>query len=242
MGRWYRYTAGVWVGQDGAILSSSPSEYLYWQHRAALLDPDAYDVLYGTSQSDTVTANEIWYVVNAWYVDSDSSGLNWFQRPADVNRAHPLPEGHTLETGTSSASMFYLCKPELVISGDSRYIDDPRGLYYERLMRMATLTQYQVGDVDTGNSGVNESFPADFTNGLALHTSSHDVAWLTLQHSTGNTAMNTLNEISDTNRIRFAEPTLFPFKRTTWPTIRVRGASETEGRAVLTYVKLPGDW
>lgn len=233
-------TAGGLVGVGTA--TPSQDEYLYWQHRAALLDPDAYAVLIGSAVSSTVTTDEVWYIVNAWYGDSSSSGLSWFHRHCHVDKAHPVPSGHVLTTDANAAAMFYICKPELVVGGDARYTDDPRALYYERMMRMTTLTQHQIGDVATGSSGVNESFPADFTDGLALHTATHDLAWLTFQHTGGAAGMNTLNEVSDTNRIRFAEPTIFPFKRTVWPSIRVQGVSEAEGRGVLTYLKLPGDW
>lgn len=220
-------------------------EVAYWQDQAALLDPNAYEYVFASSTSRTVTAGQRWYLVNGWHLSASGAGTTWFHRPADVNRAMILSAGTTISTGNpggGNTPFMYLCKPSLVTGSDSRYNDDPRGLYFDRVMRLGELTQYRLGTTNTGGSVTDVAFPTDFTDGFGLHTSTHDVAWLILKESGDAGGMNTHNEISDTDRIRWAEPTLFPFKRTTFPEIAVRGANQSEGRATFTYVKLPNDW
>lgn len=39
-----------------------------------------------------------------------------------------------------------------------------------------------------------------------------------------------------------AEPTLFPWVRTTMPKTLIQGVSLGEGRATVNYKKLPADW
>lgn len=222
----------------------SADETAFWQDQAALLDPDAYVHVQGTSQSLTVAADERYYIVNAWFVQGwDSGADHWYHRPAHVDHAFMLSEGTTIDTSSSESSAFiYYCRPSLVTGSDARYSTDPRGLYFDRIMRLGELTRYQVGVTNTGTSSTDEAFPSDFTDGMAVHVSAHDVAWLILVNATNGGALNTLNEISDTDPIRFAESVLFPFKRTTFPEIRVEGVGEGQGAANLTYVKLPGDW
>lgn len=214
-------------------------EVTFWQEQAALLDPDAYVYLAGTGEDMTVPADERYYLVNGWKLNTTGGGDKWFHRHADIHRALMLSEGTTITNDTDG--FMYVCQPSLVTGSDARYTTDPRGLYFERIMRIGTLTHYQLGATATGSSQVQAAFPTDFTDGLALHTSAHDVAWLIMHDDTvGN--MNTLNEISDADPIRFAEPSLFPFKRTTFREIMVQGVNESEGAATLTYVKLPVDW
>lgn len=221
----------------------TPTAVWYWQDKAALLDPNAYEFVLGANLSHTVPAGKRWYLVNAWYIAASGGGISQFHRPIHVDRAHLLSPGSTVSTPNKADAHMYLCKPELVVAGDSRYQVDPQGLYFKRLERLATeVAQHQIGAVETGNATVTVAFPTDFTDAMALHTSSHDVAWLILLNSAGTGGPNTLNEISDSSPIRFAEPTLAPFKRTTFPSIMVRGASLPEGRATLTYAKLPADW
>jgi hypothetical protein len=228
--------------------SMSANEVTYWQDLAALLDPEAYVYDIGTSQTTTVDTDECWYLLNGWWLESASGG-HWFHRRAHVFDAQPLPAGTVLTTadgtGVSSANgFFYICKPSLVVSGDSRYTDDPRALFFERVHRLQyELEQFQIGATrtDTGTTEVN--FPTDFTNGFALHTSAHDVDWLILAESTDVGGINTLNELGDgSDPIRFTGETWVPFVRTDFPSVKVHGGGASEGRAVLTYIKLPGDW
>lgn len=219
-------------------------EISFWTDQAALLDPDAYEFIIGTGESETVPADERWYLVNGWFLKPFDDGAgHWYHRTAHVDHALLLPEGMTIETSASeSGSFMYICKPSLVTGSDARYSADPRGLYFERIMRLAGLTRYQIGDVETGSGQEDADFDNDFTDGMVVHVSTHDLAWTILMESGGSGGMNTLNEISDTTRIRFAEDCLFPFKRTTFPTIRLQGVSQSEGAGNVIYVKLPGDW
>ena len=239
---------GTWDDPGGGTASGSASmseaETQYWQDRAALLDPAAYEFIQGNSISRTVPAGEMWWVVNAWWCEViESGGGTWFHRQANVDQALPLSGGTTIVTDDVKPGAFaYICKPALVTATDIRYTDDPRGLYFSRVRRIQTLTMHQIGATATSTTTPEASFPTDFTSGLALHTSAHDVAWLILLNASGSGALNTVNEISDSDPIRFAEPTVFPFTRATFPEIAVRGVSLAEGRATLTYVKLPADW
>ena len=223
--------------------SMSADEVTYWQDLAALLDPDAYELVVGANVSRTVTTGETWYLLWGWFLQATGGGEHFFQRHANVYEALPLTAGRVLTThATNAGSTMYLCKPSLVVSGDSRYTDDPRALFFDRLRRVGELTHYQVGGTSTNNANVAVAFPTDFTPGLVIHQSVHDVAWLGLKNVAGTTVVATQDEISDTDRARFANTTFLPFLRTTFDRIELRGASQSEGRATMTYVKLPGDW
>lgn len=236
------------AGPGGSLLipaeEMSTDETLYWQDQAALLDPLAYEFVNGTSQSDTVPTDERWYLVNGWFLKVfDAGGGHWFHRPAHVDHALMLPEGFALETSTSQAGAFwYVCKPSLVTGSDARYATDPRALYFDRLMQLGELTRYQIGHTNTGSGQTDESFPGDFTYGMVMQVSTHDLAWVIFMESGGSGGMNTLNEIADNSRIRFAEDVLFPFNRVTFPEIRTQGVSQSEGAGNVIYCKLPGGW
>lgn len=220
-------------------------EITYWQDQAALLDPAAYVLYSGNSQSQTVTGGERWYLVNGWNLKATGAGTTWYHRPADVNRALMLSAGTVIETTTPpdgvSTAFMYLCKPSLVTGSDARYTSDPRALYFDRINGMGALTQYRLGATVTGSGTTTTSFPNDFTDGLIIHASVHDVAWMILASGGAGTS-NLHNEISDSGRIRWAESLLMPFLRTTSPDTIIQGASQTEGRATLSYLKLPGGW
>jgi hypothetical protein len=226
-------------------------EIAFWQDQAALLDPAAYVFLKGSGAGDasvTVPSGERYYLLNGWWLQGLTSATNWFHRPAHVEHALLLPEGTTITTGVhptigSLYGSIYVCKPSLVTGADSRYTDDPRALYFERMTRLGTLALYQLGAVNAGGSVANATFPTDFTDGMFVHVSSHDVAWLITLITGDAGGINTLNELSDGSpQIRFAEPVLVPFLRTTFPKIQIQGSGLAEGRASCTYVKLPGDW
>lgn len=221
----------------------SPDEEAFWSDQAALLDPDAYVFTQGTSLSDTVPAGERWYLVNGWYLKVFEDGVgHWFHRQAHIGQALMLPEGFAIETSTTQANTFmYVCQPSLVTGSDARYSTDPRGLYFDRLMKIGEQTLYQLGASATGAGTVTATFPADFTDGLVMQVSAHDVAWL-IMLVTGDVTggMNTLNEIDDSSPIRFAEGCMFPFKRTQFPKVMVQGVSDADGRANVAYIKLDG--
>jgi hypothetical protein len=220
-------------------------EVSFWQDMAVLLDPDAYEWIISTSPtSRTVPAGEHWFLVSAWkvYTLGGTTPL-WFHRQVDV-RVQPLvlPENTVISTSSTSGSSMYLCKPSLVTGGDSRYTSDPRGLYFERLAQLYTLEQFQLGGTVTDNSIGTAAFPGGFTNGMIVHASQHDVAWVAMFDTGATGAGLLLNEISDTDRNRFAESVFLPFKTTTWDSVEWRGASQSEGAANVNYVKLPGGW
>lgn len=243
MGRWYRYTSGSWVAQDGPSVGTTGDEFAFWQKRAALLDPAAYELLVGSAATDTVDTGQTWYVVAAWNVDVGTPSM--FHRKPDVlsNGYVPLISGETITLEADAAAHAWICKPALVTGVDARYTTDPKGLFYERVQRIDTeLTKYDVGHDNTGATGITTAFPTDFTDGLVIHCSSHDVAWTGLEHSSTNLALNLNNEVSDSDRIRFAERVVMPFDRTIWPKVKSQGVSEAQGTVNVRYCKLPGDW
>lgn len=245
MGRWKRRTGGVWVKEDGIAQPGSESEKAYWQVRAALLDPLAYSFLSGSGASTTVDTGETWYTLEEWRREAAGSQIAFHREPDAINgNAVPYKAGETITLQTiGTGPHAYICKPADVIALDSRYDDDPRGLWFERVMRLETeLTHYDLGHANTGSSVVTSSFPADFTNGMILHASSHDVAWTILHDNATTYGINLNSEVSDTDRIRFAQRVTVPFVRTAFPKVSSRGVSESEGMSNVRYVKLPGDW
>lgn len=236
--------AGQALGGPG--IPPSASEVAYWQDQAALLDPDAYEYVQGASFTRTVPSGETWYMVNGWQLlPSAGGGPYWFHRPADVNRALSLPEDTEINGSTNPNAFAYICKPSLVVSGDDRYTDNPKELYFSRMRRLQSeLERFQIGAAATGSGttlGVGQiqvDFPTDFTRGFVVQTSAHDVAWAIMQPG----GLNTHNEISDDDPFRWAEPTPFPFLLADFDSILIQGCGSADGCATMTYVKLPSDW
>jgi hypothetical protein len=231
------------AGQDDEDYTMTEDEVAYWQDQAALLDPDAYEYVQGINLTRTVTAGQNWYLVSGWYLTASGGGLHFFHRERGVFDPLPLPAGRAVTTHASFVgSAMYLCKPALVIPGDSRYTSDPRGLYFERKRRIATeLTQYTIGTTITGSGQTTTAFPTDFTDGLVIHVATHDLAWVILKFDNdGGPILQP--EISDIDPVRFANTVVMPFKRTTFANILAQGANEAQGRASIVYLKLPGDW
>lgn len=222
----------------------SPDETAFWQDMAALLDPDAYEYVLGGTESRTVDAGETWYLVSGWWIEGGTH--HWFHRHADHREALPLSEGTTLELtnpiGGGANPHMVLCKPSLVTGGDARYSTDPRALYFDRLRKVGELEQFTVSAATTGSGLASTSFPTDFDNGLVIHVSTHDVSWTILGDSADTGGMILQDEISDATRVRFAYTVVIPFVRTTFPKLRLRGASQAEGRSVIRYLKLPEGW
>lgn len=229
-------------------------EVTFWQGQAALLDPLAYLLKNGTSQSHTVGAGETDFLVAAWRLQSANGGTSFFHRQADFRDALPLSAGTVLTTDASNAgSMALICKPSLVTASDpggpgggvNRYVSDPRGLFFDRYMAIGELTQYELGvSDDTNTPTVSGDFPSDFTYGLGIHASQHDASWLGMSHSSGTFSMPILNENSDANISRFAETCIFPFTRTQFPRLSFRGVSSPpdHGFGAFRYLKLPTVW
>lgn len=218
-------------------------EAAFWSDQAALLDPAAYALTVSTGSAETVTvaADETYYLVGGWRIDVGSVS-GYLRTPNALWDALPLPEGTVTTTDAAAGAHFYLCKPSLVNS-DSRYSSDPRGLFFERMRRIATeLEQFDIGAANTGSGNVDTAFPGDFTNGILLWNSSHDVAWSGLLNAAETLTYNLQDEISDADPIRFATTMYMPFVRTTFPKFRSHGVSAGSGQASARYVKLPGDW
>lgn len=225
----------------------SANEVAWWQDQAALLDPDAYELVVGTNLTNTVPAGQHWYVMWAWKTAVTGGGTWRFHRHGRAEEPLIIPENTALVTSGVTNSLFYLCKPASVVANvsDNRYADyqsDPRALYFERIMRLGTLAQYTIGVTITNSTGVDATFPTDFDDALMMHSSTHDLAWLGLEAAGTNAVITGQDEISDADRVRFANSTIMPFKRTTWTKIRGQGATQSEGTGTITYVKLPTDW
>lgn len=259
MGLWKRWNGTEWVTQNGAPLgaggspSMSTAEAAHWSDRAALLDPAAYEYVSGTSWTRTVPAGECWHALNMWHVRAASGTSFQFLRNADASAAVPLPAGTVLTADATQIGSAYLCKPALVTSSDSRYSADPKGLYYERLNRLRTLAQSELAaTMSTGQAWgatATGTFPTDFSEGMVVMVSEHDISWLTLD--TGSGGVNVYNEISDDHEQRIGAAALIPFQRATFPGIRIRAASvagdasgfsSIAGEGIVRYVKLPADW
>jgi len=232
-------------------------EKTYWQHKAALLDPKAYVLkaknLDGASFFEVVPAGECWYAISTFYVRI-ASGLSRFtHRVPDVDKATMLTAGTRIEFHSESQwSMYLTCRPALVVNTDSRYIDDPRGLYFERMQKLRDLPSFNIRvEIPSGTAYGNNTdvlFPNDFSEGMCLSYSSDDVSWAGLAGPA--TSMNLGNEVSDDHQNRIGQKTLFPFSRTMFPKLRARGgsvggavgSSYMYGNGQIVYCKLPPDW
>lgn len=225
----------------------STDETTFWQGQAALLDPLAYVLKVGTSQTHTVGTGETDYLVGGWYLQATGGGTSFFHRQADFRDALPLSDGTVITTdGSNAGSYAYICKPSLVTGSDARYTSDPRALFFDRYMAIGQLTHYAIGATDSigGNNVVTATFPNDFTYGLIIHASQHDVSWVGLEHTGADFTMAVLNEIGDNDALRLAESCVFPFTRTVFPKFKLRGGSDgdDQGRGTIRYLKLTGGW
>lgn len=252
-----RIATTEFVRQALGGIALSVSETAIWRDRAALLDPACYRLYNSTDDgagwSATVPAGETWWLVNGWHVLVNGGSGYDFLRVADVNRAVPLSAGTVLGASAGQSGYAYVAKPALV-TGDVRY-DNPKGLYFERLARLRTLTHYQksvvVSSGATMGTNIDSAFPTDFTRGLLLSASVQDVSWVGLNAGESIGALNLLNEISDDHQVRQAEAILLPFNRATFPNLRTRPANvagtypsppSLAGYGAVRYVKLPLDW
>jgi hypothetical protein len=214
-------------------------ENLFWRDKAAALDPAAYTYHRGSNANVTVPEGETWYAINLWWIWG-SVGNSWsFFRQADTERMLMLPAGTSLKT-TKAETFAYLCRPALVLD-DPRY-EDGRGLYFERLARLRELPLHTIGTATQGqHTQKTIPFPTDFERGLIVAVSTFDLAW-TILVGPNFAAINTLNEISDRNPIRFSEKVTIPFQRSVFTAMRIQGLSNYSGQSTLYYCKLPVDW
>lgn len=233
--------SGAFVAPPAEPMTSQ--ETAFWRDAAALLDPAAYELIAstGSAESTTVPSDETYYLVGGWRVDVGSVS-GYLRTPNALWDAMPMPEGTTLTTDAASGAHLYVCKPSLVNS-DTRYTSDPRGLFFDRMYRIATeLTQYDVNAAPSSGSNADTAFPTDFTNGIILWVSVQDASWAGLLNAAETLTFNLQNEISDSDPIRFGTTTYMPFVRTAFPKFRGHGAASGSGHTSARYVKLPGDW
>lgn len=250
-----RVATTLFVQEAVAAAGGGTYETAVWTDRAALLDPACYRIYNSTDDgagwSVTVPAGETWYLLNAWHVQVTGSTDYDFLRVCDVNRVVPLPAGTTILASASQYGYAYVAKPALV-SGGARY-GAPKDLYFERIWRLRTLAQYRLSIAAAAGTAMGTNltaaFPTDFTKGLIVSQSVHDMSWVALSSSSVG-GLNLQNEISDDHEIRFAEAVMVPFMRTVFPNIKSRVAnvdgsltsSSIAGYAAVRYVKLPSDW
>lgn len=245
------------LGGGGGFLdvgySMSANEVAFWRDMAALLDPDAYELVVANDTDQTVPSGENWYLQEGWNLEAAGAGNEWFHRGGDVRDGLFLPEGTVIGTdqdpaGPGSPAHMYLCKPALVADEptDDRYTDyqsDPRALYFERLRRLsAELPQERIGTTNTGSTSIDVAFPATFTDGMIVHVSTQDLAWVAPCDSGETFGLITQMEVSDIDPVRVAAVCLIPFKRATIPKVLFQGANLSTGRGTVTFVPLPSDW
>jgi hypothetical protein len=258
--------------------AAGPAETQYWQAQAALLDPAAHiytqAAAAGPVITRTVPAGTTWYARNLWWVLANDplSGPfpSKFHRSAAIEEAIPMASGTNIVlNGTilPNTPFSYICQPELVIATDTRYTSNPQALYYERLMRLGQIPQFDIG---FGGGPAIRTFPTDFASGLVLSVNAHDSLYVYMNDPSGR-AVNLQGELSDFliqpigvdgsvvtgiagintadggayNKVRFTRTVLMPWKQSDFTRAQI-GSGEGEAGAPfvgsLTYVKLPPDW
>lgn len=229
--------------------SLSESEKIYWQDKAALLDPNAYEFVQGANLTRTVPSGEQWYSLGQYKTKLGTTSEEFHQRVAHIDQAIPIPSGTVITLLSNAWSYILLCKPQLVIESDERYTDDPKGLYFERMSRLRTLEIFDLVasiGIATPPPIAEATFPTDFTDGIIVGASIYLGAWLALYDS----GFNLLDEVSNYRSIRFAQGLMLPFKRVTFPKIGAAGGNTADtnaqasvsGNGAVKYIKLPEDW
>lgn len=251
------------------------NEELYFQRKAALLDPKTWSWHYSNWLTTiTVPTGKVWFTSNLYQAALNGSDApSGFLRKLDAMEALALPEGTTIDSPTSPRiyAGIMLCKPEIVTDSsspdyDSRYASDPKGLFYERMIRLQSLPirEARVDFTAGGDSfRVGEaSLPDDFTYGMVVAASCYDVAWVELSGTPGSVeGPNTQSEINNQHSQRFASTMFQPFDRATFDRIQVQSANiwgsnlalpdapstvgsnyTIAGNGALFYAVLPSDW
>lgn len=241
-------SAGVMNSMAQAILYSSDSEKLYWQKRAAMLDPNACQVRV-VQASTTVPAGETWLVWSAWKVKFAGVDLYNYIRHIDGDDSWlTLPEGTQVDCsytygGGQGAALAYQKLDSALLNSNSLYTDDPKGLYYQRLEQIDNAAVHVIGGAVT-DTVTNHSFlfPGGVTQGIITSSSVFDVAWNALIYTGNDQSAFILHpEVSDDAPIRLATPHRIPFKTSIIKGMGARGAGLGTGTVSLTYVDLTGD-
>lgn len=257
--------AAVAAGIAPAVAGRASDEVQYWRDMAALLDPDCYQYVIGTGWTRTVPAGKVWYLLNAWGLRKPGNpfqSYKWHHRDLDTREALLLPSGFTLQGDSINAHSYaYFADPSLVQAGDARYLEDPKGLYFERLARLRTLPLHMVGvhrPVGTTLAAANPErlnyFPAGHDRILLRHVDCHDGCWVILQSGNLDTitnGMNTQDELDDVRPMRLTRTVFAPILRSVHSAIRLGHASITgdmnqpqtyDGWGSVHYNVLPSDW
>jgi hypothetical protein len=234
-----------------AQLIDANAETAYWRTQAALLDPRAYVFLRdeGHTMDVTVPAGHAWYVANMFQVligepqilsEDGYAGQypSGFVRPCDARLPLVLPAGTRVRSNVlRNGGYVYYADPALVVDGDPRYENDPRGLYFERLQRLTTLPIRDVVIEWISNGITGKEFaatlPDDFDGAIVVNASTYDAPWVLLG------GINLLDEINNNHTTRTARSLMCPFRRETFSTVHTI-AGNYAGKAGDTLQ--PGQW
>lgn len=240
--------------------------------QAAMLDPNCYHEA-GTAAGTldiTVSDGHVWYATNmfaVYYNDPldvsqdafPGTRRSGFLRPLDARRSVPLSAGTRVRSniGINVAYVFY-CDPQTAWSFDTRYADNPRGLYYERLRRLSELPVHEVILEATGGGALSDDLHVDLPAAPILLTSAsvYDASWMTIGCADGSVPpLNLLSEINNSHAVRFAESLLQPIGGCPLRVALQKGSNADSpgstdpaiaypihGSGSLTYIELPTDW
>lgn len=168
-----------------------------------------------------------------------------------------LPPGFVLQTEDYDFGLAYYAAPSIVQVGDTRYQDDPKGLYFERLQKLRSTpmehinTHIPVGALPTNPAYRRASFPVTCERIMLRHVDCHDGCWLTLCNADFTHSMNTQDEVDDVRPIRFTKSMMVPILRSLHSGIYL-GHGVASGNSALgstyngwgtaMFQRLPADW
>lgn len=219
---------------NGAFTSSAEAEARDFQLKAALLDPLTYTFGDTDSAALTVPTGKVWLATNIWRVRPAGLTDEMFQRKADSRDPFLMPAGTSFDMTPHHATMQY-CDPYVVIDPaspdyDKRYVDDPKGLYFERMGKLESLPlrrtsgNIPIGSV-LGETDVNLNWGA-LTEGWGIirHISVENLSWMLALNAGATAGVNLVPEISDNHATRLhGFPAMMPFRKTDFTKIRLRG-------------------
>lgn len=226
-----------WIVQADGVTFLTADEKKWWQYSAAMLDPNACSIKKLTS--GTVPTGETWLVWSAWKTKIAGSEIGFIRRVTPGDPPLVLPEGtaydatFTYDGGTNGAAIAYQKFNAALLASNAGYIDDPKGLFYERVALAHSGPVHQVSILATDSSEHTTNLP---TNTGIIITSSwvHDVAWNALHDGIQSNAI-LIPEVSDSAPWRDASPHLLGINTSVIPKFACRGCGQGEGVAGLTY-------
>jgi hypothetical protein len=228
---WYNY----WRAWETVNRRSLEQEARDFQLKAAALDPRTY-TFGDTNGADLVVPDGgPWLATNMYRLRFSGDTNESFARKADARDPIMLPPGTTFDQTPHHATMQY-CDPSVVIDPDSpdydaRYVNDPKGLYYERLEKLESLALRQTsGNLPAGHAiavevDVNLDWGALTEQwGILRYISTENLSWMLALNAGATTGANLVAEISDSHSTRLnGFPLLMPFRKTDFTKIRLRG-------------------